>query len=69
MVVEECHKYKGLLGYIIKGQINNDTQYKLIENSLIENNDVSINKIETTLNYQDIEQIKIKLDTIKEILF
>lgn len=68
LVVNECHKYKGLLGHIIKGQINNDIQYKLVENS-IANLDVSINKIETTLNYQDIEQIKIKLDTIKEILF
>lgn len=67
LVVNECHKYKGLLGHIIKGQINNDIQYKLVENS-IANINVSINKIETTLNYQDIEQIKIKLDTIKEIL-
>ena len=66
MYLTKKENYKVLLCLITKGQINIDEQFIELKKILLEKKTISI-KIETMFNYQDIEQIRTKLEAISEI--
>ena len=68
-VVEEMelHKVDGIVFLIIKGQTGWDFDMKKIER-LLEQKNIPIFRIETDYNYQDVEQLKIRIEAFGEML-
>lgn len=60
-------RIKGIIAHILKGQIEYDFELKNIA-KLIENYEIPMNRIETVYNYQDIEQLRLRLEAFSEIL-
>ena len=60
-------KIKGIIAHILKGQIEYDYVYKNIE-KLIVDYKIPMNRIETVYNYQDIEQLRLRLEAFSEML-
>lgn len=61
------NKIKGIVAHILKGQIEYDYVFKNIE-KLIVDYKVPMNRIETVYNYQDIEQLRLRLEAFSEML-
>lgn len=57
----------GVIAHILKSQIEYDYELKNIER-LIEDYDIPMNRIETVYNYQDIEQLRLRVEAFSEIL-
>lgn len=60
-------KIKGIIAHILKGQIEYDYEYKNIERLIVDYK-VPMNRIETVYNYQDIEQLRLRLEAFSEML-
>ena len=60
-------KIKGIIAHILKGQIEYDYEYKNIE-KLTADYKVPLNRVETVYNYQDIEQLRLRLEAFSEML-
>lgn len=61
------NKIRGIIAHILKGQIEYDYEFKNIE-KLIVDYKVPMNRIETVYNYQDIEQLRLRLEAFSEML-
>lgn len=57
----------GIIAHILKSQIEYDYELKNIVR-LTEDYDIPMNRIETVYNYQDIEQLRLRLEAFSEIL-
>lgn len=60
-------RIKGIIAHILKGQIEYDYELKNIE-KLIMDYEIPMNRVETIYNYQDIEQLRLRLEAFSEIL-
>lgn len=60
-------KVDGVVYHVIRGQVSCDFEFDSIENFFIEK-DIPILRIETDYNYQDIEQLRIRLEAFGEML-
>lgn len=59
-------KIKGIIAHILKGQIEYDYEYKNIERLTVDYK-IPMNRIETVYNYQDIEQLRLRLEAFAEM--
>lgn len=57
----------GVVYHVIRGQVSCDFEFESIENFFIEQ-DISILRLETDYNYQDIEQLRIRLEAFGEMI-
>ena len=60
-------KIKGAVGHILKGQIEYDFEYKAIA-PLFEDYKIPIIRIDTVYNYQNSEQLSLRLETFSEVV-
>ncbi len=60
-------KVDGIVFHILKGQIEHDFTYARME-SVLERYDVPVFRLETDYQYQDIEQLRIRLEAFAELL-
>lgn len=58
---------KGVIAHILKGQIEYDYELKSID-KLVAEYKIPLNRIETVYNYQDIEQLRLRLEAFSEML-
>lgn len=58
---------KGIIAHILKGQIEYDYVFKDIERLIVDTK-IPMNRIETIYNYQDIEQLRLRLEAFSEML-
>ena len=61
------NQIRGIIAHILKGQIEYDYEFKNIER-LITDYKIPMNRIETVFNYQDIEQLRLRLEAFSEML-
>lgn len=61
------NQIRGIIAHILKGQIEYDYEFKNIER-LITDYKIPMNRIETVYNYQDIEQLRLRLEAFSEML-
>lgn len=61
------NKIRGIIAHILKGQIEYDYEFKNIEKMIVDYK-VPMNRIETVYNYQDIEQLRLRLEAFSEML-
>lgn len=60
-------KIKGIIAHILKSQVEFDYELKNIERLIVDSG-IPMNRIETVYNYQDIEQLRLRLEAFSEIL-
>lgn len=60
-------RIKGIVAHILKGQIEYDYELKNIERLTV-NYEIPMNRVETIYNYQDIEQLRLRLEAFSEIM-
>ena len=68
--IEKLFTEKGIDGvvyHVLKGQIEYDFELGRFE-ELFEKLDIPVFRLETDYNYQDIEQLRIRLEAFSEIL-
>lgn len=58
---------EGVVYHVIRGQVGCDFEFESIENFFIER-DIPILRLETDYNYQDIEQLRIRLEAFGEMI-
>ena len=57
----------GVVYHVLKGQIEYDFELGRFE-KLFENMDIPVFRLETDYNYQDVEQLRIRLEAFSEVL-
>lgn len=61
------HTYDGVVVHILKGQIEYDFELNALE-PLFEEHNIPVFRLETDYNYQDIEQLRIRLEAFSEMM-
>lgn len=57
----------GIVYHVLKGQIEYDFELGRFE-ELFEKKDIPVFRLETDYNYQDVEQLRIRLEAFSEVL-
>ena len=65
MVSEQ--KIEGIVYHVLKGQIEYDFELGRLEDAF-EKMDIPVFRLETDYNYQDVEQLRIRLEAFSEVL-
>lgn len=65
MVLEQ--RIEGIVYHVLKGQIEYDFELGRLEETF-EKMDVPVFRLETDYNYQDVEQLRIRLEAFSEVL-
>lgn len=64
--VIKTNRIKGILVHILRGQIEYDYELRNLEKLLV-NYKIPVNRIETVHSYQDVEQIRLRLEAFSEM--
>lgn len=65
MVSEQ--RIEGVVYHVLKGQIEYDFELGRLED-VFEKMDIPVFRLETDYNYQDVEQLRIRLEAFSEVL-
>ena len=60
-------RIEGIIYHVLKGQIEYDFELGRLEETF-EKMDVPVFRLETDYNYQDVEQLRIRLEAFSEVL-
>ena len=65
--IEENQEFDGVIYHVLKGQIEYDFELERYE-TLFAKKDIPIFRLETDYNYQDIEQLRIRMEAFMEMI-